>query len=172
MQPVNLKSKTHFISLGRQFRVRPTFLSISLIFKMFRPLISALLASLLVPSTLGCLPPIKRRSSSAYPDLTVGSDGPADPATLGFMIGHFALLVNDLAATQRFYGDALGMRHIFTYNSSEEYTIMYMGHSQGGKNGTGYQTGDDMFSEVYNMEGLIEFIEFKVCHPTSEALSH
>lgn len=129
---------------------------------MFKSLVNALLTSVLISSTLGCLPHIKRQASNGYPDLTVGTDGPADAATVGFTIGHLALLVNDLQATRRFYGDALGMRHIFTYNSSEEYTIMYMGHAQGGKNGTGYQTGEDMFSEVYNMEGLIEFIEFKV----------
>lgn len=120
------------------------------------------LAFIFIPSTLGSLPHIKRQATNGYPDLTIGSDGPADAATVGFTIGHLALLVNDMAATQRFYGDVLGMRHILTYNSSADYTIMYMGHSQGGKNGTGYQTGPDMFSEVYNMEGLIEFIEFKV----------
>jgi lactoylglutathione lyase len=131
---------------------------------MLNLLVTAVLASVLISSTEGCLHHLKKRqaSSGAYPELTTGTDGPADPATIGFTIGHFALLVNDLAATRHFYGDALGLRHIFTYNSSEEYTIMYMGHAQGGKNGTGYQTGEEMFSEVFNMEGLIEFIEFKV----------
>lgn len=130
---------------------------------MFSSLFSALLASVLVPSTDACTHHLTRNQvSSGYPALTVGTDGPADPATIGFTIGHLALLVNDLAATRHFYGDALGLRHIFTYNASEEYTIMYMGHAQGGRNSTGYQTGEEMFSEIYNMGGLIEFIEFKV----------
>lgn len=54
------------------------------------------------------------------------------------------------------------MRMIFLYDETEDYSIMYMAHSQGGKNGTGYQTGADMIAEKNNMQGLIEFTSSKV----------
>lgn len=33
-----------------------------------------------------------------------------------------------------------------------------MGYSHGGKNGTGYQTGEELYNEKTNTEGLLEFI--------------
>jgi hypothetical protein len=72
------------------------------ILKMLPSLLKVFLTTLLIPSVLGCLPHIKRQASSGYPDLTVGSDGPADAATVDFTIGHLALLDIDLAATRQF----------------------------------------------------------------------
>ena len=36
-----------------------------------------------------------------------------------------------------------------------------MGYSHGGKNGTGYQTGEELLAEKTNIEGLIELISSK-----------
>lgn len=91
----------------------------------------------------------------------IGNDGPADPATLGYTLNHFSLLVNDMVATKQFYGEVLGMREIFTFHASSDYEIMYMGYSHGGKNGTGYQTGEELYAEKTNIEGLIEFLSLK-----------
>lgn len=96
------------------------------------------------------------------PGLTIGTDGPQDPATLGYTHSHQGLLVTDLNVTAKFYGDVLGMRKIFTYEISDEYSFMYMGYTHGGKNGTGFQTGEEMFTEQRNIEGMIEFIWTKV----------
>lgn len=60
---------------------------------------------------------------------TFGSDQPSDPATLGYTINHMALIVNNLTASMNFYGDVLGMRHIFTYAASDAYSFTYMGYS-------------------------------------------
>jgi lactoylglutathione lyase len=129
---------------------------------MFTSLISALVTSLLLPSTLRHLHHIKRQSSSEYRVLTVGTDDPADPTTVGFTVGHFALLVNTLDVTRQFYGEIHGRRHIFTYDGSADYTIMFMGHAQGGKNSTGFSTGEEQFSGVYKMEGLMESLSLEV----------
>lgn len=91
----------------------------------------------------------------------IGNDGPADPATSGYTLNHFSLLVNDISATKHFYGDVLGMREIFTFHASSNYEIVYMGFSHGGKNGTGYQTGEELYAEKTNIEGLIEFLSLK-----------
>lgn len=119
---------------------------------------------LLIHSVESCTPPTN--SSSA---LIIGDDPPADPATLGYNINHFALVVNDIDAMMDFYGRILGMRHIFTFHPSSEYQITYMGHSHGGKNGTGYQHGDEMLREKTNTEGLIEFLYYKGKNSTVKA---
>lgn len=106
----------------------------------------------------------RSNNSTSIPKFTLGADGPADPATLGFAINHVCLIVNDLNETRRFYGDVIGMRHIFTYDASKEYAIMYMGHAQGGKNGTGFMTGEELLSEKNNLGGLVEFLVLKVCY--------
>jgi lactoylglutathione lyase len=119
-----------------------------------RILIASLAIAVLLPTSLSCSP------SQANPSdgLTIGTDGPAPPATIGYTINHFALLVNNLTATRHFYGDILGMRHIFTFQASPTYSVMYMGHAQGGKNGIGYMTGAELFAQKDNIEGLIEFV--------------
>lgn len=54
------------------------------------------------------------------------------------------------------------MRHIFTVDLSEDFAIMYMGHAQGGRNGTGFQTGAEMARDKNNMAGLVELQVNKV----------
>jgi lactoylglutathione lyase len=92
-----------------------------------------------------------------------GDDPPADPATRSYFSNHVSFMVSDLAASRQWYGDVLGMRHIFTFELSSDYSIMYMGHSQGGKNGTGYQSGREMARDKTNMTGLIELVWYRVC---------
>ncbi|CAG8952863.1 hypothetical protein HYFRA_00007577 [Hymenoscyphus fraxineus] len=126
-------------------------------------LIAVLLLPFLTSLTIAC-PPVHSQptnSTAGYPKLTPGTDGPADSATTQYQFNHVALLVKDLTETRKFYGDILGMRMIFLYEETEDYSIMYMAHSQGGKNGTGYQTGAEMIAEKNNMQGLIEFTSSK-----------
>jgi lactoylglutathione lyase len=96
-------------------------------------------------------------SSDSSDFFTVGSDGPALPETLGFALNHFSLIVSDLEASMHFYGTILGMRHMFTAHLSPTYSVTYMAHSHGGRNGTGFQTGEELLREKNNANGLIEF---------------
>ena len=91
-------------------------------------------------------------------ELTVGTDGPAPLETRGYSINHFALISNDLNATRKFYGNILGMRHVFTYDASDRFSLMYMSYAHGGKNGTGFMSGCELYTEKANLDGLIEFI--------------
>ena len=100
-------------------------------------------------------------NNSSEDAFKLGDDGPAPPATLGYTLNHFGLLVDDMDAMKHFYGEVLGMRTIFTFQASPEYEIVYMGYSHGGKNGTGYQTGTELFAEKTNVEGLLEMTHFK-----------
>ena len=93
--------------------------------------------------------------------LTIGNDGPADEETVGFNINHISLIVRNLTASQEFYSKVLGMRHIFTAELSPSYSVTYMGHAHGGRNGTGYQTGQELLREKNNAAGLLEFQYFK-----------
>jgi lactoylglutathione lyase len=43
-----------------------------------------------------------------------------------------------------------------------------MGYSHGGKNGTGFQTGSELFNEKNNIEGLIEFLYVEDCGQTAD----
>jgi lactoylglutathione lyase len=88
--------------------------------------------------------------------LTIGDDGPADAETVEFNVNHLALIVRNLTASQHFYGKVLGMRHIFTAQLSPTFSVTYMGHAQGGRNGTGFQTGAEMLREKNNAAGLLE----------------
>ena len=101
---------------------------------------------------------LKRSAPEAF---ELGTDGPADPATLGYTVNHFALIVNDIEASMHFYGKVLGMRHIFTYHASPAYEIAYMSYSHGGKNGTGFRSAEELCSEKANIEGLLELLYFK-----------
>jgi lactoylglutathione lyase len=114
----------------------------------------------LLPFSLTCNPPQIATHGTPSP-LTIGSDGPAPPATISYTFNHFALLVNNLTATRHFYGDILGMRHIFTFQAFPTYSVMYMCHVHGGKNGIGHMTGAELFTEKDNIEGLIEFVYLK-----------
>lgn len=58
---------------------------------------------------------------------------------------------------------------MFTFHASPFYSIIYMSYSHGGKNGTAYQTGPELYSQKTNSEGLIEFIYSKNVAPRLEA---
>ena len=64
------------------------------------------------------------------PGMTIGTDGPADIATAGIWTNHIGLNVRNLTASMEFYGHILGMRHIFTIQYTESYSLTYMGFSQ------------------------------------------
>lgn len=118
-----------------------------------QPTIFYLLSLLLISFTQACTPPTDPNSP-----LILGTDGPADPATTGYTLNHLGLIISNATATLHFYGKILGMRHIFTFHASPAYSIIYMSYSHGGKNGTAYQTGAELYSQKTNSEGLIEFI--------------
>lgn len=63
--------------------------------------------------------------SNASEAFVIGTDGPADAATVGYNINHFALNVNDLEASVHFYGTVLGMRHMFSYRVSPVLDLVY-----------------------------------------------
>lgn len=93
--------------------------------RILRDLYAALaVACVMLPSlTLACPPSLtKRQSSDAF---VLGSDGPADQATLGYTMNHFSFVVNDMEAMMHFYGKILGMRHIFTYHATPKFDIVY-----------------------------------------------
>ena len=117
---------------------------------------------LLVTASLACPGHLTgRQSPSDQNPLILGNDPPADPSTVGFNLNHFALNVRDLNASLHFYGDILGMRHLFTFTATPRYTIVYMGHSSGGKNGTGFQTGAEMTRDQKNRQGMLELLHLK-----------
>lgn len=97
---------------------------------------------------------------------TIGTDGPAPPETLGYFINHVGLLTNNLPDMEHFYGDILGMRHLFHVQLTAEFSITYLGHSQGGRNGTGYQTGAELNLAKNNLAGLLELVQFNVTDDT------
>ncbi|KAL4966213.1 VOC family protein, partial [Aspergillus stella-maris] len=94
------------------------------------------------------------------PGMTLGTCGPADPATSGFWINHVGLNVRDLEASMKFYRDVLGMRHIFTIDYTERFSLTYMGFAQGGKNGTGFQTASELLRDKNNSGGLVKLLHF------------
>lgn len=96
----------------------------------------------------------------------IGTDGPAPPETLGYFINHIGLLTTNLDAMKDFYGNTLGMRLIFDVHLTPEFTITYMGHAQGGRNGTGFQTGAEMNRDKNNLAGLLELVQFNVSDDT------
>jgi lactoylglutathione lyase len=108
----------------------------------------------LTPITRTCNPP----TNSPFFPLVLGTDGPADVATNGYNLNHFGLIINNITSTLHFYGKILGICHIFIFHASPSFDIIYMGYSHGGKNGTAYQTGEQLYSQKTNSEGLIEFI--------------
>ena len=113
-----------------------------------------LVTTLLATATTACEPP----SDGAFANYDWGPDEYPPPATLGFNINHFSLLVGDLEASIAFYTDLLGMRRLFTYNGNEFFKVAYLGYPSGGRNGAGYQTPLELFREKNNKQGLLEFV--------------
>lgn len=117
-----------------------------------------LAASHFVSPTLGCVRSVPTNGTSTYPFPEVGSDIASDPATTGYFINHLCLNVMNLTASMDFYTEIFGLRHILTLHVSEHFSITYLGHSHGGKNGTGYQTAEELNREKNNAEGLLELV--------------
>jgi lactoylglutathione lyase len=86
-----------------------------------------------------------------------GPEG-SDPETTSYFINHMALTVNDLNRSLDFYTSVFGMRHMFTYQLTEHVSFTYMGHSAGGRNGTGYQTTEELIRYKNNGYGRIELV--------------
>ncbi|KAH7161193.1 hypothetical protein EDB81DRAFT_784037 [Dactylonectria macrodidyma] len=124
---------------------------------------TALLAtSSFISPSLACIRSTSNNGTAKYPYPEMGSDAPADPETTGYFINHFSLNVMNLTASVDFYSQVFGLRKIFTLHVSEHYSITYMGHSHGGKNGTGYQTVDELNREKNNSEGLLELVSLDI----------
>lgn len=113
-----------------------------------------------------CTPPTSAQecpptSGQDYPPgFTLGTDGHASAATKGFWINHTGLNVRNLTASKAFYGSVLGMRHIFTIQYTDHFSLTYMGFSQGGRNGTGFQTGEELLRIKNNAGGMIKLLHF------------
>lgn len=124
-----------------------------------------LLTTTLITTTTACVPEnIARRqnadAAAQYPAFNFGSDNASDPATKGYFINHLCINVRNATESIDFYTRAFGMRLIFTLQLTEHASISYMGHAAGGKNGTGYQTVEEMNRDKNNREGLLELVSF------------
>lgn len=92
-----------------------------------------------------------------YPLTTLGPEG-SDPETTSYFFNHISLNVRNMTGSIEFYSSVLGMRLLFTVEVSPHASISYMGYSNGGKNGTGYQTTEELNRDKNNAQGLIELI--------------
>jgi lactoylglutathione lyase len=122
-------------------------------------------APLLATLASACLPPTTPPSNGTqpqYPYPIVGSDEPADIATTSYFSNHLSLNVHNLTRSLEFYNRVFGLRELFTLRVSEHYSIAYMAHQHGGKNGTGYQTTAELLREQRNAQGLIELVHVDV----------
>ncbi|EWG53723.1 hypothetical protein FVEG_12093 [Fusarium verticillioides 7600] len=124
---------------------------------MARYLSTLLFGAQLILSTLShSIPNLLPRSEQDYPYPVLGSDEPADYATTGYFLNHFAISTRNLTASLDFYSRVLGFRKMFTLYVSKTYSITYLAHAHGGKNGTGYQTALELNRENNNAQGLLE----------------
>ncbi|KAJ9613566.1 hypothetical protein H2200_003508 [Cladophialophora chaetospira] len=93
-----------------------------------------------------------------YPWAQPGDDNPSSPATMGYFINHLCINVRNATKSIDWYNRAFGLRLIFTAHISEHFSISYLGHAHGGRNGTGYQTSLELNREKNNAAGLIELL--------------
>ena len=128
-------------------------------------LVSALLIATHCFTQIWACGPLPRRaegtseqSEMTYPYTVPGDDLPSDPATTGYFINHLCINVRNTTESINWYNKAFGLRLMFTLQASEHFAISYMGHSHGGRNGTGYQTSEEMNRQKNNIEGLIEML--------------
>ncbi|KAJ5096994.1 Glyoxalase/Bleomycin resistance protein/Dihydroxybiphenyl dioxygenase [Penicillium angulare] len=122
-------------------------------YRLFQGLLTFILAS----SVYSCAP-----SGDGDGVFVFGNDGPAPAATLGYAINHFGLTTTNLENMKHFYGNILGMRLLFDAHVTPEYSVTYLGYAQGGRNGTGFQTGPELAAAKNNLYGLIELVQFNV----------
>ncbi|GKU06288.1 lactoylglutathione lyase [Fusarium langsethiae] len=105
---------------------------------------SQLLSTVASHSILGMFP-----REGQFPFPIFGTDTPANSATIGTFLNHMAINTRNLTASIEFYIEVLGFRKLFT-QITKTYSITYLAHAQGGKNGTGYQTVLEMNREKNN----------------------
>jgi lactoylglutathione lyase len=117
-----------------------------------------LIGTCAIPSINACALHAREVASdeNQYPIALPGDDEPADPATLGYFSNHLCINARNATESIRWYKEAFGLRLIFRLQVSEHFSISYMGHAQGGRNSTGYQTSAEMNREKNNMGGLLE----------------
>jgi lactoylglutathione lyase len=95
-------------------------------------------------------------NATTYPIAIPGDDVPSDPATTGYFINHLCINARNATESIRWYSEAFGLRLMFRLQVTEHFSISYMGHSHGGRNGTGYQSSQEMNRDKNNREGMIE----------------
>jgi lactoylglutathione lyase len=100
-------------------------------------------------------------SNEGGPIMVMGPEG-SDPATTGYNLNHVSLNVRDLTRSLKFYTEVFGMRQMFTVNLTDHYSITYLAHSSGGKNGTGYQTTPELIRNQHNSQGLLALLYLDV----------
>ena len=109
----------------------------------------------------------KRESESStgaeveYPWQEPPDETPSDLATTGYFINHLGLNVRNMTESVNWYKEAFGMRVLFVLHVSEHFSISYLGHSHGGRNGTGYQTVEELNRQKNNIEGLVELVSLE-----------
>ncbi|KAK5047811.1 hypothetical protein LTR84_006476 [Exophiala bonariae] len=97
-----------------------------------------------------------------FPQSIFGSEDPSDPGSLGYFVNHLCINVRNATESIDFYSKTFGFRHIFTLRVTEHFSISYMGHSHGGKNGTGYQSVAELNREKNNAQGYLELVSLSV----------
>lgn len=120
----------------------------------------------LVPQALTCALHARQEtatnSCTDFPYMVPGDDNPSDHITAGTFVNHLGLNVRNASASIDWYTRALGMRHMFTEQVSAHFSISYMVHSQGGRNGSGYQTTEELLRNQRNSQGLLELVALEV----------
>jgi len=114
--------------------------------------------------TCGQFPPRVANDTGAetqYPIPMPGDDKPSDPATTGYFINHLCINARNATESVDWYSKAFGLRLMFRFQVSEHFSISYMGHSHGGRNGTGYQSSEEITRQKNNIEGLLEILSLE-----------
>lgn len=151
--------------------------------RVLAKLVATLYAASLVPQALTCGGLHARQENvtddSGFPYVIPGDDTPSDPVSVGNFVNHLGLNVRNATASIEWYTRAFGMRHMFTEQVSEHFSISFMAHSQGGRNGSGYQTTEELLRDQRNNVGLLELVALEVPgwdlpngNPVATTLSH
>ncbi|KAF5692342.1 lactoylglutathione lyase [Fusarium circinatum] len=114
---------------------------------------------------------LPRSGQPQYPYPVLGSGVASDWGTTGYFINHFAISTRNLTASLDFYSGVLGFRKMFTLHVSKQYSITYLAHAHGGKNGTGYQTALELNREKNNAQGLLEIYYLDIPNKNIESSS-
>ncbi|KAI1370086.1 hypothetical protein F4677DRAFT_398462 [Hypoxylon crocopeplum] len=114
------------------------------------------LITFIIRTVLACSDKISV-NETGLPRLIIGPEG-SDPATTAYQLNHASLNVRNLTRSLDFYNRIFGMRHMYTVQVTEHFYTAYMGHSSGGRNGTGYQTTAELIRNQANSQGLLELL--------------